>query len=74
MSDLAAAADLDVRLEEHRRELTGYCYRMLGSAFEAEDAVQDTLVRAWRSIEKFEGRSSCARGCTASRRTCAWTC
>ncbi|GAA4072279.1 MULTISPECIES: sigma-70 family RNA polymerase sigma factor [Streptomyces] len=58
MSDLAAAADLDVRLEEHRRELTGYCYRMLGSAFEAEDAVQDTLVRAWRSIDKFEGRSS----------------
>ncbi|MFE9559393.1 sigma-70 family RNA polymerase sigma factor [Streptomyces sp. NPDC006692] len=58
MSDLAAAADLDVRLEGHRRELTGYCYRMLGSAFEAEDAVQDTLVRAWRSIDKFEGRSS----------------
>ncbi|MFG3284916.1 sigma-70 family RNA polymerase sigma factor [Streptomyces sp. NPDC048111] len=58
MSELAAAADLDVRLEEHRRELTGYCYRMLGSAFEAEDAVQDTLVRAWRSIDKFEGRSS----------------
>uniref|UniRef100_A0AAU2V3B3 Sigma-70 family RNA polymerase sigma factor n=1 Tax=Streptomyces sp. NBC_00003 TaxID=2903608 RepID=A0AAU2V3B3_9ACTN len=58
MSDLVAAADLDVRLEEHRRELTGYCYRMLGSAFEAEDAVQDTLVRAWRSIDKFEGRSS----------------
>ncbi|MFG2717278.1 sigma-70 family RNA polymerase sigma factor [Streptomyces sp. NPDC048416] len=57
MSELAAA-DLDVRLEEHRRELTGYCYRMLGSAFEAEDAVQDTLVRAWRSIDKFEGRSS----------------
>ncbi|MFD9632111.1 sigma-70 family RNA polymerase sigma factor [Streptomyces violascens] len=57
MSDLAAA-DLDVRLEGHRRELTGYCYRMLGSAFEAEDAVQDTLVRAWRSIDKFEGRSS----------------
>ncbi|MGW2815086.1 sigma-70 family RNA polymerase sigma factor [Streptomyces sp. NPDC001415] len=58
MSDLVATADLDVRLEEHRRELTGYCYRMLGSAFEAEDAVQDTLVRAWRSIDKFEGRSS----------------
>ncbi|GGU09932.1 sigma-70 family RNA polymerase sigma factor [Streptomyces violascens] len=57
MSDLAAA-DLDVRLEGHRRELTGYCYRMLGSAFEAEDAVQDTLVRAWRSIDKFEGRAS----------------
>ena len=50
--------DLDVRLEKHRVELTGYCYRMLGSSFEAEDAVQDTMVRAWRSYEKFEGRSS----------------
>ncbi|MCX5385225.1 sigma-70 family RNA polymerase sigma factor [Streptomyces sp. NBC_00083] len=58
MSDLVTATDLDVRLEEHRRELTGYCYRMLGSAFEAEDAVQDTLVRAWRGIDTFEGRSS----------------
>ncbi|MEZ5101755.1 MAG: sigma-70 family RNA polymerase sigma factor [Thermoleophilia bacterium] len=45
-------------LEQHRRELTGYCYRMLGSPFEAEDAVQDTLVRAWRSLDRFEGRSS----------------
>ncbi|MEV3989489.1 sigma-70 family RNA polymerase sigma factor [Streptomyces sp. NPDC049837] len=45
-------------LEQYRTELTGYCYRMLGSAFEAEDAVQDTMVRAWRSFEKFEGRSS----------------
>src|SRR3954464_9374954 len=45
-------------LEQHRRELTAYCYRMLGSPFEAEDAVQDTLLRAWRSIERFEGRSS----------------
>ncbi|MBD0745428.1 sigma-70 family RNA polymerase sigma factor [Streptomyces sp. CBMA152] len=58
MSDLSTATDLDARLERHRVELTGYCYRMLGSAFEAEDAVQDTLVRAWRSYEKFEGRSS----------------
>ncbi|MFD9488094.1 sigma-70 family RNA polymerase sigma factor [Streptomyces sp. NPDC059991] len=54
----SVATDLDSRLEKHRVELTGYCYRMLGSAFEAEDAVQDTLVRAWRSYEKFEGRSS----------------
>ncbi|WMX45394.1 sigma-70 family RNA polymerase sigma factor [Streptomyces roseicoloratus] len=45
-------------LEKYRRELTGYCYRMLGSAFEAEDAVQDTMVRAWRSLDSFEGRSS----------------
>jgi RNA polymerase sigma-70 factor, ECF subfamily len=45
-------------LERHRPELTGYCYRMLGSPFEAEDAVQETMVRAWRSLERFEGRSS----------------
>ncbi|MFF1379935.1 sigma-70 family RNA polymerase sigma factor [Streptomyces sp. NPDC058308] len=59
MSDIAGTTtDLDGTLEKHRVELTGYCYRMLGSAFEAEDAVQDTMVRAWRSFEKFEGRSS----------------
>ncbi|GAA4796680.1 sigma-70 family RNA polymerase sigma factor [Streptomyces sanyensis] len=58
MSDLATTQDLDAGLERHRRELTGYCYRMLGSSFEAEDAVQDTMVRAWRSIDRFEGRSS----------------
>ncbi len=58
MGNGTATADLDVQLEKHRVELTGYCYRMLGSSFEAEDAVQDTLVRAWRSYEKFEGRSS----------------
>src|SRR5437870_1325055 len=46
------------QLEQHRRELTGYCYRMLGSTFEAEDAVQETMVRAWRAAEGFEGRSS----------------
>jgi RNA polymerase sigma-70 factor (ECF subfamily) len=45
-------------LERHRRELTAYCYRMLGSPFEAEDAVQDTLLRAWRARERFEGRAS----------------
>ncbi|MFC9505329.1 sigma-70 family RNA polymerase sigma factor [Streptomyces sp. NPDC057002] len=54
----ATPTDLDARLEAHRTELTGYCYRMLGSSFEAEDAVQDTMVRAWRSYDKFEGRSS----------------
>ena len=45
-------------LELHRRELTGYCYRMLGSGAEADDAVQETLVKAWRAADRFEGRSS----------------
>jgi RNA polymerase sigma-70 factor, ECF subfamily len=45
-------------LEQHRRGLTAYCYRMLGSPFEAEDAVQDTLLRAWKSIDRFEGRAA----------------
>jgi RNA polymerase sigma-70 factor (ECF subfamily) len=62
MSDLDIArpstAELERQLEDHRRELTGYCYRMLGSSFEAEDAVQETMVRAWRSLDRFEGRSS----------------
>ncbi len=50
--------DLDGAMAAHRRELTGYCYRMLGAGSEAEDAVQETFVRAWRAIDGFEGRSS----------------
>src|SRR6516165_11216931 len=62
---LLASGDMAVRstvapteLEPFRRELTGYCYRMLGSGFEAEDAVQEAMLRAWRNADSFEGRSS----------------
>ena len=51
---VAAIADL----ESHRSALTGHCYRMLGSIAEAEDAVQETMIRAWRGLEKFDGRAS----------------
>jgi RNA polymerase sigma-70 factor (ECF subfamily) len=50
-------ADLELQLEQYRAELTGYCYRMLGSA-DAEDAVQETFLRAWRGFERFEGRAA----------------
>lgn len=52
------SGELEQQLEQHRAELTGYCYRMLGSPFEAEDAVQETLLRAWRGIDRFEGRAA----------------
>jgi RNA polymerase sigma-70 factor (ECF subfamily) len=53
-----APSDLESQLEHFRPELTGYCYRMLASPFEAEDAVQETLLRAWRGFDRFEGRSA----------------
>ncbi len=56
--DRSRTSPVEASLETHRRELTGYCYRMLGAATEAEDAAQETLVRAWRSLDGFEGRSS----------------
>ena len=57
--DTVARTELSLEdLEPYRRELAGYCYRMLGSVFEADDAVQETMVRAWKALDTFEGRSS----------------
>jgi len=53
-----AGIDLDRAFARHRGELQGYCFRILGSTAEAEDAVQDTLVRGWRHIDRFEGRAT----------------
>ncbi len=58
MSTAANPAELEQRLEQHRGELTGYCYRMLASPFDAEDAVQETMIRAWRGFDRFEGRAA----------------
>jgi RNA polymerase sigma-70 factor (ECF subfamily) len=58
VSRAEAPESVESLLEQHRAELTGYCYRMLGSPVDAEDAVQETLLRAWKSYDQFEGRSS----------------
>ena len=57
---IARASDVDLGrlLDAHRADLVGYCYRMLASPFEAEDAVQETMLRAWKAYDKFEGRAA----------------
>lgn len=58
LTTMPERAEFEERLGPLRQELTGYCYRMLGSAFDADDAVQETLVRAWRGLDRFEGRAA----------------
>jgi RNA polymerase sigma-70 factor (ECF subfamily) len=58
MTQLATGPAVQADLEQHRAELTGFCYRMLGSAFDADDAAQETLVKAWQGLDRFEGRSA----------------
>src|SRR3954471_21129451 len=57
-SSPALAPELETEFERYRTELVAYAYRMLASPFEAEDAVQETFIRAWRGFERFEGRAA----------------
>ncbi|MDQ1541962.1 MAG: polymerase sigma-70 factor, subfamily, partial [Actinomycetota bacterium] len=55
---MSADDDFSRLTDPYRHELLAHCYRMLGSAQDAEESLQDTLLRAWRSAGRFEGRSS----------------
>jgi RNA polymerase sigma-70 factor (ECF subfamily) len=57
-TSLVTRTQLEECFEQQRSALTGYCYRMLGSPFDADDAVQESFIRAWRGVERFEGRSA----------------
>lgn len=58
MTATVPSDELTTAIDDHRRDLTGFCYRMLGSGSEADDAVQETLIKAWKNLDRFEGRSS----------------